>query len=83
MNLEDHEIRIAYYALKVAKRQMELELDKKKGISPAEFAEAEKELNKLTTLFDSVTAAKNNLSVEINPFTRFPNVFYPEITDKL
>lgn len=83
MNLQDHEIRIAYYALKVAKRQMELELEKKKGIPPADFAEAENELNKLTTLFDKVTVAKNNLSVDINPFTRFPNVFFPEITDNL
>lgn len=85
MKLEDHEIRIAYYALKVAKRQMELELEleKKKGIPPADFVEAENELSKLTTLFDKVTLEKNNLSVDINPFTRFPNVFFPEITDNL
>lgn len=83
MKLEDHEIRIAYYTLKVAKRQMELELEKKKGIPPADFVEAENELSKLTTFFDKVTLEKNNLSVDINPFTRFPNVFFPEITDNL
>ncbi len=83
MKLEDHEIRIAYYALKVAKRQMELELEKKKHIPPADYVEAENELSKLTTLLDKVTLEKNNLSVDINPFTRFPNVFFPEITDNL
>jgi hypothetical protein len=78
MNLEDHEIRITYFALKVAKKQMELELETKRGIPPADFAEAEKELLQLTTLFDSVTAKYNKL-VSINPFSRFPNVFFPEL----
>jgi hypothetical protein len=78
MKLADNEIRISYFALKVAKKQMEIELEKKKDISTTEIAEAEKELQQLNSLFNKVEVEYNKL-LPINPFTHFPNVFFPEV----
>lgn len=82
MNIEEHEIRVIYYALKATKRQMEIELEKKRNvIPPSDFSRAEEELRSLNELFAKVEQRKNQIPVDLNPFTFFPNIFFSEITD--
>lgn len=83
MKLEDNEIRIMYYALKAAKAGMEKELALKEGKVPQEhYSRAKAELAVLSDLFNKVTTAKEKL-LDINPFTHYPNLFFPEIIANL
>lgn len=80
MKLQDDEIAIAYYALNIAKRQMEGELEKNRSLHPdADFLAAEQELLDLNTLFDRISEEKTRIGSYINPFIYFSNIFLPEI----
>lgn len=79
MNLEQHEIRMIYFSLKLAKEKMEQELQNKVGnVTDAHFQTATNELNNLTKLYNRVQTEFNNL-IGINPFTCYPNLFLPDI----
>lgn len=80
MQLEDNEIRMTWYALQATKEIMESELQKKKdaNITETDFVRAQRELDNLKALFDKVNTEKEKL-MELNPFTYYPNVFYPGI----
>lgn len=83
MKLEDNEIRIMYYALKATKAGMEKELALKEGKVPQEhYSRAKAELAVLSDLFNKTAKAKEKL-LDINPFTHYPNLFYPEIIEAL
>ena len=80
MKLQDDEITIAYYALNIAKRQVESELERNRSLDPdADFSAAEQELLDLNTLFDKISAEKTRIGAHINPFIYFSNIFLPEI----
>ena len=80
MKLQDDEVTIAYYALKIAKIQLESELEKEKDLNPdADYTMAEQELLDLSTLFDKVSVAKSEIGNHINPFNYFAYIFLPEI----
>ena len=80
MKLQDDEIPIVYYALKIAKSQLENELEKKKGQEPdADYIMAEQELWDLSALFDKVSVAKSEIGTHGNPFNYFAYIFLPEI----
>lgn len=80
MKLNDDEITIAYYALHIAKRQVESELEKNRSLdSDADYSMAEQELLDLNTLFEKISAEKTRLGTQINPFIYFSNIFLPEI----
>ncbi len=80
MKLQDDEITLTYYALKIAKSQMENDLEKKKSLHPIDdFTMAEQELSDLNALFDKVSQAKDDIGTHINPFNYFAYIFLPEI----
>ncbi len=80
MKLQDDEVTIAYYALNIAKRQVESELEKNKSVdTDADYSVAEQELLDLNTLFDKLSAEKTRIGTHINPFIYFSNIFLPEI----
>ena len=80
MKLQDDEITIAYYALHIAKRQVEIELERNRSLDAnADFSVAEQELLDLNTLFDKFSAEKTRIGTHINPFLYFSTIFLPEI----
>jgi len=80
MELEDHEIRKIWYALKACKHLMEKELEKRReALPPDDLETAENELVALSDLLQKVNVEKEQLGVDIGQFTHYGAIFFPDI----